>query len=327
MERRTFLAGTGAVLLAVPLAAEGQSTRNMPVVGVLRAGAPDQTVPSIDAFRQGLQGLGYVEGENIALEYRFGGDKTDTLTRLALDLVRLRVDVLYALGPQAIRAARSATLTIPIVGVDLESDPVARGFIASFGRPGGNITGLFLDQPGLASKWLELVREAAPATHHVAILWDSTTGSDQLRALKATAQAATIELQVLEFRNPAEYADLLKTAMKGRPQALIQLSSPVFTTDVSKRVAEFTVRNRLPAISMFRRFAEDGGLMAYGPLRPPFYRRAATYVDKILKGAKPADLPVEQPSKFELVINLKTAKALGLTIPPSLLGRADEVIQ
>jgi putative ABC transport system substrate-binding protein len=219
-----------------------------------------------------------------------------------------------------------ASRTIPIVGTDLEGDPIESGFIASFAHPGGNITGLFLDLPGLTGKWLQLVREVAPATRRVAVLWDATTGPYQLRALKVAAQAAAIELQVLELRRLAEYEDALKTVMRGRPHALIQLSSPLIR-QASPRVAAFTVKNRLPAISLFREFAAAGGLMTYGPDLLPFFRRAAVYIDKILKGARPGDLPAEQPAKYELVINLKTAKALGLTIPQSLLQRADEIVQ
>jgi ABC-type uncharacterized transport system substrate-binding protein len=219
-----------------------------------------------------------------------------------------------------------ASRTIPIVGTDLESDPVESGYVASFARPGGNITGLFLDLPDLTGKWLQLVREVAPATRRVVVLWDSTTSPHQLRALKVAAQAAGIELYVLEVRSPAEYGDALNTAMRGRPHALIQLSSPLIR-QASQRVAEFTVKNRLPAISMFREFPEGGGLMAYGPDLLVFFRHAAIYVDKILRGAKPADLPVVQPTKYEFVVNLRTAKALGFKISQPLLLRADQVIE
>jgi putative ABC transport system substrate-binding protein len=273
-----------------------------------------------------LQGLGYIEGQNVRLEYRWAGGRLEKLPGLAADLVRLNVDVIYAVGPQAIRTALGASRTIAIVGSDLEGDPIESGFVASYARPGGNITGLFLDLPGLTGKWLQLVREVAPATRRVAALWDASTGPHQLRALTVAAKAAAMELQVLEVRRPAEYEDILKTAMRRRPHALIQLSSPLIR-QASRRVAEFTVENRLPAISMFVEFAESGGLMTYGPDLPLFFRRGASLVDKILKGAKPGDLPIELPTKFELVINLKTAKALGLTIPPSLLLRADQVIE
>jgi putative ABC transport system substrate-binding protein len=326
MDRRAFIGTLTGCLLAAPLAAEGQQVGKGSVIGFLHPGVPDPVVPAIVALRQGLQALGYIEGQNIRLEYRWAGGRLETLPGLAADLVRLNVDVIYAIGPQAIRVARGASRTIAIVGTDLEGDPVESGFVASYARPGGNITGLFLDLPGLTGKWLQLVREVAPATRHVAALWDATTGPHQLRALTVAAKAAAMELQVLEVRRPAEYEDILKTAMRRRPHALIQLSSPLIR-QASRRVAEFTVENRLPAISMFVEFAESGGLMTYGPDLPLFFSRGASLVDKILKGAKPGDLPIELPTKFELVINLKTAKALGLTIPPSLLLRADQVIE
>jgi putative tryptophan/tyrosine transport system substrate-binding protein len=319
-----------AVVLALSLTlapiATAQPTARIPRVGFLHPGVADPKPPAVLALEEGLRELGYVNGQNIALTYRWGGGKLEILPDLAADLARLKVDVLYAAGPQAMRAAMGASRTIPIVGTDLESDPVASGYVASFARPGGNITGFFLDLPDLTGKWLQLVREVAPATRRVAVLWDATTSPHQLRALQVAAQAAAIELRVLEVRNPAEYDDAFRTLTGGRTHALIQLSSPLIR-QASGRIADFTVKNRLPAISMFREFPEGGGLMAYGPELLVYFRRAATYVDKILKGAKPADLPVEQPTKFELVINLKTAKTLGLTIPQSLLLRADQVIE
>ncbi len=312
-------------LLAAPLAAWAQRAARIPGVGILRHGPFDKTVGAIGALREGLRELGYVEGQTIALEYRFSGQTVELLPALAADLVRLKVELIYASGVPAIKAAFGVSRTIPIVGIDLEGDPVESGFIASFARPGGNVTGLFLDQPALTGKLLELLREVAPGARQIAVLWDSTTGPYQLRAITAAAQTLSMEVQVLEFRSPAGLEAAL-TKTRGRPDALIELSSPLIA-NVSKRVVEFSARKRLPVISMLRRSTEDGGLMSYGPDLPQFFRRAATYVDRILKGAKPADLPVEQPTKFELVINLKTAKALGLTIPPSVLARADEIIQ
>jgi putative tryptophan/tyrosine transport system substrate-binding protein len=319
------------VLLPLTIALDAQEskpqvTARIPQVGFLHPGVPDRTIPAIVALQEGLRELGYVEGQNIALVHRWGGGKLETLPGLAADLARLKVDVFYAAGPQAMRAAMGASRTIPIVGTDLESDPVESGYVASFARPGGNTTGLFLDLPDLTGKWLQLVREVAPVTRRVVVLWDSTTSPHQLRALKVAAQAAGIELYVLEVRSPAEYGDALNTAMRGRPHALIQLSSSLIR-QASQRVAEFTVKNRLPAISMFREFPEGGGLMAYGPDLLVFFRHAAIYVDKILRGAKPADLPVVQPTKYEFVVNLRTAKALGFKISQPLLLRADQVIE
>lgn len=284
------------------------------------------TFPSVVALRDGLRALGYVDGETIMLEYRWAAGRVEALPSLAAELVRLNVDILYATGPQAMRAAIGASRTIAIVGNDLEHDPVESGYVASLGRPGGNVTGMFLNLPDLTGKWLQLIREVAPTARRVAVLWDATTGPDQLRAMRSAAQAAMVDLQVLEVRSPAEYPGALTSAMKGRPQALILLSSPLIR-QASPLIAEFTLKNRLPAISMFRLFAESGGLLAYGPDLLAFFGRSASYIDKILKGAKSGDLPVEQPTRFELVLNRKTAKALGLTIPQTLLLRADEMIQ
>jgi putative ABC transport system substrate-binding protein len=325
MTRVSAVAALVLALFATSLG-EAQQVARIPSVGILRYGTSDKTAGSIGALRQGLRELGYVEGQTIALEYRFSEQKVDAMSALAADLVQLKVELLFAGGVPAIRAAIGASRTIPIVGVDLEIDPVESGFIASFARPGGNVTGLFMDQPALTGKLLELLREVAPGAGRIAVLWDSTTGQSQLRAIKAAAQALTMEVQVLEFRSPAELEAVLRQGTKGRPRALIALSSAL-AVSISKQVAEFGFRNHLPVISLLKRSTVDGGLMSYGPDVPHFYRRLATYVDKILKGAKPADLPVEQPTKFELVINLKAAKALGLTIPPSVLARADEVIQ
>jgi putative ABC transport system substrate-binding protein len=312
-------------LLAAPLAAEAQPARKMPVVGVLHSAGPRSN--TIDTMRQGLRALGFVEGQTIAFDIRFADLKQDILPGLAADLVRRNVDVFFASGPAAIRASKDATRTIPIVALDLESDPVHAGFARSLAQPGGNITGCFLDQASLTGKWLELIGEAVPGTRRIAVLRDPTTGPWQLAAIKAAAEKLRIELQVLEIRSSGELERALEDGVKGGSLALVQLSSPLFDSPLTKRIADFTTKHRLPAISMFRRFAEAGGLMAYGPNQPERSERLAVFIDKILKGAKPADLPIEQPSKFELVINLKTAKALGLTIPPSLLLRADQVIE
>ena len=312
--------------LAVPLLAEGQRTGKMPVVGVLNSGAGPRS-PSVDTARQGLRDLGYVDGQTIAFEVRFAGMKLETLPSLAADLVRRNVDVILVSGPAGIRAVRDATRTIPIVALDLESDPVEAGFARSFAQPGGNITGCFLDQPGLTGKWLDLIVEAIPGTRPVAVLVDMTTGPWQLTALKASAAKLGIKVQVLEIRNAGAVDSALAAMVKSGVRALVQLSSPLFDGLLAERIADFTLKHHLPAISMFRRFVEGGGLMSYGPNQVEYYKRLSVYIDKILRGAKPADLPIEQPTKFELVINMKTAKALGLTIPQSLLLRADQVIQ
>jgi len=323
--RRAFIASLAGGLLAAPLAAEAQQRGQIPRVGILHPGSPPQS-PITEGLREGLREIGYVEGQTIAMEYRWASGNPEALPGLAAELIALRVDVLVAVSLPAARAARATAGAIPIVVTDLQTDPVAHGLVASFARPGGNITGLFLDLPGLTGKWLELLKEVAPSTRRVAVLWDSTAGGDQLNAIKAPAKLLGMELQVLEVRSAGDYNRVLTSAPTGRPQALVQLSSPR-AQQVSDRVAAFAAKNRLPAISMFTSFADAGGLMAYGPNLVVFFRRSATYVHRILQGAKAADLPVEQPTKFELTINRKTAKALGLTIPPSLLQRADRVIE
>jgi ABC-type uncharacterized transport system substrate-binding protein len=313
-------------LLAAPLAAEAQRTGKVPVVGILNSGAGPRST-TVDTTRQGLRDLGYVEGQTIAFDVRFAGTKLETFPSLAADLVRRKVDVILVSGPAGIRAARDATSTIPIVALDLESDPIEAGFARSFAQPGGNITGCFLDQPGLTGKWLELILEAVPGTRPVAVLADTTTGPWQLVALKASAEKLGIKVQVFEIRSAGEVGHALGATVKGGSRSLVQLSSPLFDSPLARQIADFTLKHRLPAISMFRRFAEAGGLMSYGPNQPEYYRRLAVYVDKILKGAKAGDLPIEQPTKFELVINLKTARVLGLSIPAALLLRADRLIE
>jgi putative ABC transport system substrate-binding protein len=322
-DRRSFIATLASGLLAAPLAAEAQQARKVPVVGFLHSGGTD----SLTQLREALRDIGYIEGKNIVLERRSSRGNPEAFPALAEELVRLNVDVLYATGPPAVRAARDATSVIPIVALDLETDPVQSGLVRSLGRPGGNLTGLFLDLPSLAGKWLELLKEAVPGRRRrVGVLWDSTTGPLQLAAAKASAQRLDVEVQILKYSSANDLDEALRAGVSAGSKSIVMLSSPIASAN-SKRIADFMLRNRTPAISPFRRFASSGGLMSYGPKVIDFYRLGATYVDKILKGAKPADLPVEQPTKFELVINMKTAKALGLTIPPSLLLRADEMIQ
>ena len=323
MDRRTFVGSVAGGLFVAPLIAKAQQTPKVPLVGILVTSGKN---PSVGNFRDGLRRLGYLEGKNIHLAYRSADGKQAALPDLAADLVRRDADVIYALGPAAVKAAMEATRVIPIVALDLETDPVQSGLARSLSRPGGNITGLFLDLASLTGKWLELLREADPRIQHVSALWDSTTGSGQLAAAKAAAQVFALDLQTLEVRTSADFDDALSAGVRSGARALIVLSSPL-TSANSKQIADFTVTNRLPAISPFWEFAQAGGLMSYGPNVGEFDPQAAIYVDKILKGAKPGDLPIERPTKFLMVINLKTAKAFGLTIPQSLLQRADEVIQ
>ena len=326
MDRRAFLAAVAGSLLAAPLAVQAQQAATIPVVGVLNSGAGPRST-TVDTTREGLRDLGYVEGQTIAFDVRFAGMKLEALPGFAADLVRRKVDVIVVSGPAGIRAVRDATSTIPIVALDLESDPVQAGFAHSLAQPRGNITGCWLDQPGLTGKWLELIGEAAPGTRRIAVLRDPTTGPWQLEAIRASAEKLRIELQVFEIRRAGDVDQGLGAVVKGGSRALVQLSSPLFDSPLAKRIADVTLTHRLPSISMFRRFPERGGLMAYGPNQAQYYKHLSIYIDKILKGAKPGDLPIEQPTRFDLVVNLKTAKALGLTIPPSLLQRADQVIE
>ncbi len=281
----------------------------------------------LQAFRQGLRELGYVEGQNIAIEFRWAEGKYDRLPGLAAELVRLKVNVIVASGPPAIQAAKQATETIPIVMAAI-ADAVAAGFVASLARPGGNITGLSLMLPELVGKQLELLKEVVPKVSRVALLGNPANPpyAQQVRQAQDAARALGVRLQPLEARDPSEIDKAFAAITTERADAVIVLPDTVLL-DHRTRIADHAVRRRLPTVSGQSEQAEGGGLLAYGPSISDGVRRAATYVDKILKGAKPADLPVEQPTKFELVINLKTAKALGLTIPPSLLQRADEVIQ
>ena len=330
VSRRQVVITLGASALTAPIASFAQPAKKIPLVGYLNPGfqpTPDASSNSTHAgLLQGLRDSGYVEGRTITVEYRWGNGKPETLPALALELVKLKVDVLIAVATSAISAAKAVAGAIPIVVTDLETDPVASGLVASYAKPGGNITGLFLDFGGLTGKWLELLTTAVPGIRRAAVLWDATTPQFQLQALAAAAKTLSMNLEVVKFQQASEHEDVLNSAMKGRPQALIQLSSPVVRL-LSARVAQFTQANRLPSISMFSDFPEAGGLMSYGPNLPLLFRRLGPLVDKILKGAKPGDIPLERPTIFEMVVNLKTAKAFGIKIPQSILVRADRVIE
>ena len=309
---------------AAPLAAAAQQPAKVPRIGILRLGsAPD---PLIEAFREGLRQLGYVEGQNLAIEYRWS-EQGDRLPDLAAELLRLKVDVIVAAGAPAIRAAKNATSTIPIV-MPVVTDPVVEGLVASLARPGGNVTGLSSVAPDLSGKRLELLREGFPKISRVGVIWDSKSGIGpaELEATQGAARTLGVQLQVLEVRG-SDYLDkAFGAARRHRVGALITLASPFFFANRAHLVV-LAAASRLPVMYYHRAYVDAGGLMSYGPNLPHMFRRAATYVDKILKGAKPADLPVEQPTRFELVVNLKTAKTLGVTIPRSVLIRADHVIQ
>ena len=327
--RRTFLGTLAGSLLAVPLAAQAQQAAKVYRVGLL-GGSPPNSPGGRRAwagFFQGMRELGYVEGQNMLVEGRFYGDHTDRLPALAGELVRLKVDVIVAGAPPAPEAARRATSTIPIV-MAIHTDPVGSGLVASLASPGRNVTGLSTLGPEVAGKRLQLLKEAVPGISRVAVLSNpaDTTQALVLRETQVAARSLTVHLQVLEARAPTDFGGAFSAMTKERAGGVIILSSSMFY-DQRARIAELAARGRVPAIYSLKDYAEAGGLMAYGVNFGESFRRAATYVDKILKGTRPADLPVEQPTKFELVINLNAAKALGLTIPQQLLSRADEVIQ
>jgi len=333
MDRRTFLAGTGAVLLTAPLAAGAQQTGKVPRIGMLLAFSPEhpQAREWSNAFREGLHELGYVEGQNIAIESRSTQGQFDRLPDLLAELARLNVDVIFSMaGTPAARAAQQAHITIPFVAPAM-GDPVSDGLIASLAHPGGFITGSTFLGPGLVSKRLELLKEAVPGASHVAALWHPAaygerTMSDMLKETEAAAQALRVQLTLLEARGANDFDGAFSAMTRQRAGALVVLPSPMFYGEF-RRIVDLARKNRLPASYAFREAVAAGGLMSYGANLLDLARRAATQVGKILKGAKPANLPVEQPTTFELVINMKTAKALGLTIPQALLLRADEVVE
>jgi putative ABC transport system substrate-binding protein len=281
----------------------------------------------MEAFEHGLRELGYVESKNIVIERRHANGKAEQLPTLASELVNLKVEVIVTSGPTATRPAKEATATIPIV-MTFDDDPVGSGFVASLGRPGGNITGLSTLGPELSGKRLEFLKETVPRLSRVAVIGTSTRkGTAQaLKELELAAGTLAVKLQYLDVQNPAGIESSFRAASRGRADAVLVLQSPVVISQ-RPQIADFALKNRLPAIYPQSQYSEDGGLMSYGVSIFDLDRRAAIYVDKILKGAKPADLPVEQPTKFELVINLKTAKQMRLTIPPNVLARADRVIR
>jgi putative tryptophan/tyrosine transport system substrate-binding protein len=326
MDRRHFLVTSLAGALAVPLGAEAQSKAKVLRVGLLSGGVPRST-PSYQAFEETLRGLGYVDGETMRFEFRNAEGRIERLPRLAAELVRSGIDILVAPGSEAtLQAARGATTTLPIVMIAIDYDPIARGYIAGLARPGGNITGLFFRQLELTSKRLELAKEAVSKATRMAVLWDANS-ADQLKAAEATARSIGISVLALELRHPPyDYEGAFQTSVLNRAGAAFVLTSVAVFNDRAK-IASAALRHRLPTIFALREHVEAGGLLAYGANIADMFRAAAAYVDRIYKGTKPADLPVEQPTKFELIINLKTAKALGLTIPPSLLAQADEVIE
>ncbi len=315
------------VLLAVAVIAEAQQAKKVPRIGFLGAAYPSTNAARIEAFRQGLRALGYIEGKNIIIEWRWAEGKPERLPDLAAELVRFKVDIIVTAGPAATGPAKEATSTIPIVMAQ-DSDPVESGFVASLARPGGNITGLSTLAPEVSGKRLELLKEIIPKLSRVAVLGISTRpgNAQSLKEVELAAGAFTVQVQYLDVLDVKEIETAFRAATKGRAEAVLVLQSPFFNSQRTQ-IADLAIKNRLPVNFPQNEYVEDGGLMSYAPNYADLFRRAATYVDKILKGAKPADLLVEQPKTFELIINLKAAKQIGLTIPPNVLARADKVIR
>jgi putative tryptophan/tyrosine transport system substrate-binding protein len=327
MKTKILVYALQALILATIHLAEAQQPKKMPRIGFLSGGSPSSVATRVEAFRQGLRELGYVEGQNIVIEYRYADGKFNRLPELTAEVVRLKVDVIVSGGPAPTRAAKEATVTIPIVMAQ-DSDPLGSGFIASLARPGGNITGLSTLGTELSGKRVELLKEIVPRLSHMFVLGNSAEpiNAQSLKETELAAGVLGVKLQYLDVGGTKDIETAFREASKARVDAVVVLPSFVFNSHRTE-IAELAVKSRLPAVYYEKEYVEDGGLMSYGVSVTDLFRRAATFVDKILKGAKPADLPVEQPIKFELMINLKAAKAINLTIPPNVLARADRVIK
>ena len=327
--RREFITLLGGAAASWPLAARAQQPARYRI-GHLAIAAPTDTLPpppaNWNAFVQGLRELGYMEGQNIAFEHRSANDQPELFPKLALELTNLKVDVIFARGTWALAAAKNATLTIPIVGIDLEIDPVEAGLVAGIARPGGNITGLFLDLSELSGKHLQFLKEIIRGTSRVAVLGNPDINASQLRELERVARSLSMQTRVVEMKNATDLEGAFDTAQNWRPDALIVLSNPL-SLAYRTQIAALAAKGGLPTIYLYRAHVGAGGLVSYGPDLPDMFRRCGVYVGRILGGSKPADLPIERPARFELVVNLKTAKALGITIPETILVRADEVIE
>jgi putative ABC transport system substrate-binding protein len=318
-----LIVAVGVFSWSVTMAQTAKAAR----IGVLRP-APDDPVfrQTFEPFRQTLRRSGFSEGTNLSIEWRVRAGSTEEINALAGELVRLHVNAIFAIAPAGVSAAARATKSIPIVAVDLETDPKEAGLIGSLARPGGNVTGLFLDFPDLGGKWLELLREAVPGLARVAVLWDPATGPSLLKGAETAASVLKVQMVVLEARAPRDFAAAFESAGRDRARALLVLGSPVFNS-ARKQLAELAAKHRLPAIMPFGGFADDGGLMAYGPDLATMFQQAGGVMAKVLGRTPPGVIPIERPARFELIVNLRTAKALKLTIPNSLLLRADRVIE
>ena len=316
-----------AMLLALCLPVNAQQAKKIPRIGYLQGASASSVAARTEALRHGLRELGYMEGKSILIEYRYAEGKQDRESDLASELVRLKVDLIVTGGPTATRAAKQATSTIPIV-MGFDNDPVGSGFVVSLARPGGNITGLSSLTPELSGKRLELLKEIVPKLSRLAVLGNSTEpgNAQSLKEMELAAPGFAVQLQYLDVQDPKDIETAFRAASNGRAQALLVMGSSIFASQRT-HIAELAVKYWLPATYTRLEYVEAGGLMTYGPSITDLFRRSATYVDKIIKGAQPADLPVEQPIKFEFIINLKAAKQIGLTIPPNVLARADRVIK
>ncbi|MGH7783289.1 MAG: ABC transporter substrate-binding protein [Candidatus Binatia bacterium] len=327
MMRKIVTFALSALLFALSFSVGAQQSKKVPRIGYLTGATPEGQSARIEAFRQGLRELGYIEGNNIIIEYRYAELKPDRLPALAAEIVRLKVDVIVTGGSGLTRAAKNVTNTIPIVMAQ-DSDPVANGFVVSLARPGGNVTGLS-NPPEISGKRLELLKEILPKLSRAAVFGSSANNpgnAEQKREIELTAGALKVKLQYLYVQSPKDIETAFRAAAEGRADAVLVQPGSIFNSHRTQ-IAKLAVKSRLPAIYSHSQYVVDGGLMTYGASLPDLDRRAATYVDKILKGAKPSDLPVEQPTKFEFMINLKAAKQIGLTIPPNVLARADRVIR
>jgi putative tryptophan/tyrosine transport system substrate-binding protein len=325
MDRRRFLLTSVAVALAAPLAARAQQAGKVPHIGYATIGYATLNTP-VEAFEQGLRQSGYVIGQNIVIDYRFAEGHPERLPVLINELLRAGIDLLFAANPHAIRAAVYVKTTVPIIGIDLETDPVRAGWAKTLARPGSNVTGFFLDIPELSAKEVQFLKEAVSGLQRLGIVWDAEVAGAQFDAVESVAHSANMKTTSLPFRKPDELFRAFETAQRAKVQALIVLSSPVVFAHL-RGLADLALQIRLPAISVFPQFAEAGGLMGYGPNVVDLFRRAARYVDQIIKGAKVSELPIQRPVLLDFAVNIKTAKALGITLPPSLLLRADQVIE
>src|ERR1700732_317903 len=329
MRRRDFISFLGGAAAAWPLAARAQQPARYRI-GHLAIAAPTDTPPpppaNWDAFVQGLREAGYTEGQNIAFEHRSAHDQPELFPKLAFELASLKVDAIFARGTWALAAAKNATRMIPIVGIDLEIDPVEAGLVASIARPGGNITGLFLDLSELSGKHLQFLKEIMPGTSRVAVVGNPDINTSQIRELERVARSVAMQIRAVDVKNASDLDGAFDTAKNWHAHALIVLSNPL-SSSYRARIGDLAAKAGLPTIYLYRAHVDAGGLISYGPDLPDMFRRCGGYVGRLLGGAKPADLPIERPARFELVVNLQTAKALGITIPEMLLVRADEVIE